>query len=923
MIGCHSLKLTRVSQKIFQMDSEKPKTHPQEDSKKNTINRKDFITRSLAAAGFLALKPKKLFGNFNFSGNGVSPSDFNKRVDELIGKMTLDEKIAQLQTVAPAIPRLNVHNYNYWSECLHGVANAGLATCFPQSIAMASSFNTKLMFSVATAISDEARAKHSAFVKIGYRDYFTGLTFFTPNINIIRDPRWGRGQETYGEDPYLTSQMAREFIKGLQGDDPKYLKLAATAKHYAVYNGPETMRHKINARVDDYDLYDTYLPAFETSVREADVASIMCAYNSLNGKPCCGNDPLLTSILRDDWHFNGYVVSDCGAIANIYRQKDHHIVDTAEQAAAMGITSGTDLNCGKTYSHLKKALQQGLITEKDINLSLHRVFLSRFKLGMFDPENEVPYNRIPLSVVNSEKHKQLAMQMARESIILLKNEPAQNEQKPLLPLSKEINSLAVIGPNADNYQTMVANYHGAPEEAVTPLMAFRRKAADHMIINYAQGSEMADGMKRLHPIPSSALQPSRGNGYGLYAEYFDNETFSGKPSVTRIDPDIDFYWMGRSPVNHELAGKFSVRWTGTLIVPETGTYTLGFRGKSSYTVYLDNEKKLTTKNVFWSPREERADIHLQAGKPYDLKIEFSNHSADPQAHLVWYRPNQNMLADAITMAKKSDAVVLCLGLSAQLESEEMPIKIDGFDGGDRTKLILPRPQKELMEKVAALGKPTILVNMSGSAVALPWAKDHIPAIIQSFYGGQAGGYAVADVIFGDYNPAGRLPVTVYKSVDDLPSFTDYSMKNRTYRYFEGKPLFPFGYGLSYTTFHYSDVKIVPEFSKNHTITVEVEVTNTGNLKGDDVAQLYINHPDYRGRQAKHALRSFQRVTLEPGEKKRLHFELTSKDISVVNQDGKNVVPRGRIDIYIGGQQPGLPPELQAKTTDVAKGTVML
>ncbi len=342
-------------------------------------------------------------------------------------------------TVAPAIPRLNIPKYNYWSECLHGVANAGLATCFPQSIGMASSFNTNLMFDSASAISDEARAMHHAFVKVNYRDYFTGLTFFTPNINIVRDPRWGRGQETYGEDPYLTAQMAKAFITGLQGDDPKYLKLAATAKHYAVYNGPETMRHKINAQVDKYDLYDTYLPAFETSVKEANVASIMCAYNSLNGKPCCGNDPLLNSILRDDWHFTGYVVSDCGAIANIYREKDHHIVNTAEQAAAMGITNGTDINCGSTYSHLKEALQQGLIEEKDIDQSLHRVFMSRFKLGMFDPDNKVPFAQIPYSVVNSKKHKQLALQMARESVILLQNKPTETDDKPLLPLSKKLN----------------------------------------------------------------------------------------------------------------------------------------------------------------------------------------------------------------------------------------------------------------------------------------------------------------------------------------------------------------------------------------------------------------------------------------------------------------------------------------------------
>jgi len=882
-----------------------------EGKMKDKISRKDFITKTLAASGFLVLPGNNLFRMLNRPDREATFSDLDKRVDELISKMTLDEKISQLQTVADAIPRLNIPNYNYWSECLHGVANAGLATCFPQSIAMAASFDTKLMHQTSIAISDEARAKYHAFIKVGYRDYFTGLTFFSPNINIVRDPRWGRGQETYGEDPYLTGQMARAFITGLQGDDPKYLKLVATAKHYAVYNGPESLRHKINIDVDDYDLYDTYLPAFETSVKEATVESVMCAYNSLRGKPCCGNDPLLNSILRDNWHFKGYVVSDCGAITNMYREQDHHVVDTAAQAAAMGLNNGTDLNCGPAYSHLKEAIQNGLVTEKEIDQSLHRVFLSRFRLGMFDPDEQVPYAQIPYSVVNSDKHKALALEMARESVVLLKNQSFDGESKPLLPLSRDIKSIAVIGPNADNYQTMVANYHGASEEAVTLLKGLQSKVGKETNIHYAQGSEMAEGLTLLHPIPSGALRPSKGAGNGLYAEYYDNETFAGKPSVTRVDPDIDFTWLGRSPLSNELSGKFSVRWTGTISVSETGVYSIGLRGKSSYTVYFDNEKKLNEMNVFWSPRLKHFDARLEAGKSYDLKIEYSNHSPDPQAHLVWHKPNQDLLSEAVTAAKKSDVVILCLGLNAELESEEMPIKIDGFDQGDRTKLTLPHVQQKLMKRIVGLGKPTILVSMSGSALAIPWAKDHIPAIIHSFYSGQAGGTAITDIIFGDYNPAGRLPVTFYNSVDDLPAFTDYSMKNRTYRYFEGKPLFPFGYGLSYTTFQYSNIR----FSRrNESVKVEVTVVNTGSRKGDEVVQLYLEHIDYKERRPKHSLKGFTRVALKPGEMKKVTFDLTSQDLSLVNEHGKSIRPNGRIKISTGGQQPGLSPDLSASST---------
>jgi len=889
-------------------------------SLKKRISRKDFLKKSMATAGFFAIGRNKFIRLGNRIVSEEVAKEIDQRVDALINKMTLKEKVSQLQTNAPAIPRLDIPKYVWWSECLHGVARAGLATSFPQAIGMASSWNKKLMHEVSIAISDEARAKHHKFTSLGLRDRYMGLTFFAPNINLVRDPRWGRGQETYGEDPYLTGHMAKWYIKGLQGDDPKYLKLIATSKHFAVYNGPEPKRHKINVSVDHYDLYDTYLPAFKTTIDEANVGSVMCAYNSLNGMPCCGNNKMLEIILRKDWKFDGYVVSDCGAISDFYRKGAHDVVNDVAQASALGMNSGTDINCGDSFKHMDEAELQGLIDEKTIDQSLRRLFTARFQLGMFDSPDKVSYAQIPYSVVDSRKHRELALEMARESMVLLKNESVKGHDEPLLPLRKDIRSIAVIGPNADKPDTMLGNYNGTPSFIETPLKGIREKVSSRTKVHYAQGSEIADGIRRLLPISSDMLIPSHGRGHGLYAEYFENNDMSGRPSKTRVDNTIDFTWLDNTPVTGKLADTFSVRWSGKIKAPKSGNYVIGFKGSRGpqFKVYFENQLKLDSHK-----RQHQFSVDLESGKSYDIKIEYTGIGPDPQAHLEWSEPDQNHLEKAIEAAKKSDIVVLCLGLDSHLEGEEMPIHIEGFNGGDRTKLDLPKPQADLMKKIMALGKPTVLVMLTGSAVAIPWAKDHIPSILQAWYGGQAGGTAVADVLFGDYNPGGRLPVTIYKSVDDLPDFTDYNMRNRTYRYFKGKPLYPFGYGLSYTNFAYSDLKVPSQIDGQSPVDISVNVTNTGKLFGDEVVQLYLSQLDYSGMKPIQALKGFTRVNLKPGQTQTVSFRLTSDDLSIVDSEGAKMIKKGRIRVSVGGSQPGFKGTLNAYTTGIVEDIMNL
>jgi beta-glucosidase len=676
------------------------------------------------------------------------------RVADLVSKLTLEEKVLQMLNDAPAIERLDIPSYNWWNECLHGIGRTDYkVTVFPQAIGMAAAWDKHLMKDVAAAVSDEGRAIYNDAASKGNRAIYHGLTYWTPNINIFRDPRWGRGQETYGEDPFLTGTLGKSFVAGLQGDDPEYLKAAACAKHYAVHSGPENTRHTFNTFVSDYDLWDTYLPAFRDLVIDAGVAGVMCAYNAYGGQPCCGNNLLLMEILREKWNFTGYVTSDCGAIDDFYRYHKTH--PEAKYAAADAVYHGTDIDCGnEAYKTLADAVKSGLIAESLIDMSLKRLFTIRFRLGMFDPASDVKYSRINTSVLESGKHKDLALKMARESIVLLRNE------NNTLPLSKKLKKVAVIGPNADNEVSVLGNYNGFPTEIVTPYEAIRNKLKDAEVI---------------------------------------------------CEKGIDF------------------------VIPSENS---------------------------------RAEI-----------------------------------ASLTQRLKDADVVVFVGGISPDLEGEEMPVKIEGFTGGDRTSIKLPKIQTDLMKALVAENIPTVFVMMTGSAIAAEWESRNIPAIINAWYGGQDAGTAIADVLFGDYNPSGRLPVTFYAKDSDLPAFNSYEMKNRTYRYFDGTALYPFGYGLSYTEYEYSPVRMPAAVKAGDSVKVSVSVKNTGKTDGEEVVQLYMSYPGVNGQKPLYALKAFDRVSLKAGESKTVEFSLSPRELGLVDDAGVLKVSGGKRKLYIGGASP--------------------
>jgi beta-glucosidase len=839
----------------------------------------------------------------------------DRRVDDLISRMTLEEKVSQLMNDSPAIERLGVPAYNWWNECLHGVARSGRATVFPETIGLAATWDTDLIFRVATAISDEARAKYNEFVRRGKRNIYQGLTFWTPNINLFRDPRWGRGMETYGEDPYLTGRMAVNLIRGLQGDDPKYLKTIATAKHYAVHSGPEALRHTFDAAIADSDLFATYLPQFEAAIKEGGVWSVMCAYNRVDGLPACANPRLLDEILRKQWGFQGYVVSDCGAIGDIYL--NHKSAPNAQEGVARALKAGTDLNCGVEYGNVLAAVRAGLIQEAEVNQALRRLAAARFKLGMFDPPEMVPYARIPYSVNDSPAHRALALETARKSMVLLKNEGK------TLPLSKSLKTIAVIGPDADDVDVLLGNYNGEPSTPVTPLEGIRRKVGASTKVLYARGSDLAPNLPHFEAIPASALSPSgdADGRHGLQGEYFASGNFDGKlhrpreltypgsgqlvgqvpanprPLFTRVDPQVDFRWWDGAPRADMNDDDFGVRWTGYLRAPADGRYEIGAIGMNAFELYLDG-KLIADLNNIHERSYRSAAVDLQAGKAYRIRLDYHEFVGDADIRLVWSRPAGGSEQEAAAAAaRQADAVVLVLGLSPRLEGEEMSVPVEGFSGGDRVQLGIPRVQEELMQKVMAAGKPVVLVLLNGSAVAVNWAREHVPAIVEAWYPGQAGGDALADVLFGDYNPAGRLPVTFYQSAAQLPAFTDYSMKGRTYRYFTGEPLWPFGFGLSYTTFVYGKPVAPAEVKTGGEARVEVEVRNSGAVAGEEVVELYVKGAGPR------ELAGFQRVSLRPGEKRTVAFTLAPRQLAAVRADGRRISAPGAVTVWVGGAQP--------------------
>ena len=768
------------------------------------------------------------------------------------------------------------------------------------------------MFLVAGAISDEARAKYNDWIRRGKHGIYQGLTFWSPNINIFRDPRWGRGHETYGEDPYLTGQMGTQFVKGLQGNDPNYLKVVATAKHYAVHSGPEPLRHVFDANVSETDLRETYLEAFRSLVIDGGVYSVMGAYNLFKGKPCCAN-PYLFSILRDEWGFKGYVVSDCGAISDFYTHSK--VAKDAAEAAAMAVKAGTELNCGNTYPHLVEAVQKGLITEAEIDKAVERLFMARFKLGMFDPAEKVPYSKIPLSVNCSDANNYLSREAARKSIILLKN------GRNTLPLSKNLKRIAVIGPNDDNFEALLGNYNGIPKHPVTVLQGIRNKIEPATEVVYTEGSDLADGIHNLVPIPSRYLQTESGQ-QGIQGEYFDNSKLEGKPVFTRIDDQINFYWESGSPSPKLPDDNFSIRWTGYLVPPATGTYAIGSWGMPTLEVNFEGKKILGTNTEHAAFHSEKS-FDLEAGKRYKIIYEYKNWTGDADAKLLWAFSDKSQLQKAVKIAQSSDAVILVLGLSQRLEGEEMSIKVDGFKGGDRTHLNLPKAQQDLMEAVKQTGKPVILVLMNGSALSINWAADNIDAILCAGYGGQEGGDAVADVIFGDYNPSGRLPVTWYKSVDQLPPFENYDMKGRTYRFFTGEPLYPFGFGLSYSNFSYSDLVVPKESETGKPVTVSVKVTNSGKMAGDEVIELYLTEEKASVLRPIRQLIGFERVNLRPGESKIIPFTISPRQFSMVNDKTQRIIQPGNFMITAGGKQPGFKGRMDAETTAVISTKIKL
>ena len=676
-----------------------------------------------------------------------------ERVRDLLARMTLEEKVSQMVNAALPVERLGIPPYDWWNECLHGVARAGIATVFPQAIGMAATWHPDLLHRVGVATSDEGRAKyHEAQSRHYYQRYF-GLTFWTPNINIFRDPRWGRGQETYGEDPYLTARLAVPFIKGLQGDDPTYLKAAACAKHYAVHSGPEHLRHTFDAKVSRRDMNDMYLPAFRACVTEARVESVMGAYNRVNGEACCASPVLLQEILRGEWGFQGHVVSDCGAVEDIFNS--HKIFRLKEEAIARAVKAGCDLCCGGAYEALAEAVAQGFLTEADLDVSLARLFTTRVKFGMFDPQELVPFAQIPYSVVHCAEHQQLALQAARESIVLLKNDG-------LLPIKQgQYPTIGVIGPNAHETQVLQGNYNGLPASVVTPLDGIIAQAFPHSNVLYKQGCPL--------------------------------------------------------------------------------------KGEADSTAWAQYEV----------------------------------------AELMDF----------------SDLLIVVLGLNAEMEGEEGA----GGGTGDRSELSLPPVQQTLLEQVHASGKPYVLVLLNGSMVAVNWAREHAPAIVEAWYPGEAGGTAIADVLFGEYNPAGRLPITFYRDLDALPPFEDYATPNHTYRYYTGEVLYPFGYGLSYTTFHYSNPRVdKATFTAGESVTVSVDVQNTGALAGDEVAQCYLTDLEAALPVPVRALQGFSRIHLAPGQSQTVSFTLTPEQLSFLDADGRPVHAPGAFRLALSGKQPGQP-----------------
>lgn len=817
-----------------------------------------------------------------------------ERVNDLLSRLTPEEKVGQMMNVTPAIERLGIPTYDWWNEALHGVARAGRATVFPQAIAMAATFDDGEVYKTFSMVSDEARAKYHQYQKDKEYDRYKGLTFWTPNINIFRDPRWGRGMETYGEDPYLTEKMGLAVTKGLQGDDPKYYKTHACAKHYAVHSGPEWNRHEFDVTVTPRDLYETYLPAFEALVKEGDIQEVMCAYNRYEGKPCCSSDKLLIDILRNSWGYDRIILSDCGAIDDFWqrdkRTPRHETHPDAESASADAVLNGTDLECGGSYRALKKAMASGKITEKDIDVSLRRLLKARFELGMFDPDERVPYAQIPYSVVESEEHVTQALDMARKSIVLLKN------KNNTLPLSKDIKTIAVVGPNAADSTMLWANYNGFPTQTVTILDGIRNKVPSANVIYELGCNHTADFVVRDlgNHISSTA-------GQGFASEFFNNTEFDGEPVYKGLAKELHYTTGGNTQFAPNVnLSNFTARFTGEFESPIDGPVEFKLSGNDAFRLFIDTAKVAEVwENEYGA--ERIYTLEAKKGEKYPVRIEYMQRTGSADLNFTVGVRTPVDFDGTASRVKDADVILFVGGISPRLEGEEMPVDADGFRKGDRTNIEIPAVQKRMIKSLVATGKPVVYVMCTGSALALNWENDNVNAIINAWYGGQEGGTAVADVLFGDYNPAGRLPVTFYKSVEQLPDFQDYSMKGRTYRYMTQKPLYPFGYGLSYTTFSYNNAKLSSDRIKaGDAVTISFDIANTGKMDGDEVAQVYVKNPNDPSGPIK-ALKGYKRVNVKAGESSNVNIQLDAKAFQSFDDKTQTMEVRpGRYRVLYGG-----------------------
>lgn len=821
-----------------------------------------------------------------------------QRVNDVVSRLTLEEKVNQMLNATPAIPRLGIPAYDWWNEVLHGVARTPYkVTSYPQAIAMAATWDTTSLKLMAQYSAAEGRAIHNKSIELNKTgDRYVGLTYWTPNINIFRDPRWGRGQETYGEDPFLTAKLGASFVRGLQGNDKKYLQAAACAKHFAVHSGPEPSRHSDNFNPTPYDLWDTYLPAFKELITKADVAGVMCAYNAVNTQPCCASNLLMNDILRKQWNFTGYVTSDCWAVDDFFRYHKTHKDSTS--SAIDAVIHGTDVECGRTvYLALIDAVKRGLIKESQLDVSLRRLFTIRYRLGMFDPVSMVKYAQTPFSVLESDAHKAHALKMAQQSIVLLKN------QNNVLPLSKKVKKIVVLGPNADNTIAVLGNYNGTPSKTVSILEGLKNKLGNDVEIVFEKAINFTNDTLLVHKNISTLY--SYDGQPGVKAEYFDNEKMEGQPVLTKIENEINHFWQeGVSPYPGLKTVNYAAKYTTTITAEKDEVMNFESEANDGYYVKINDS---TIVNVWERNRwgSKQFSYKVKAGEKYKIEMAFRQGGGEALVKLFAGNYRKTDFTVLANKYKDADAIIFAGGISPQLEGEEMPVKVPGFNGGDRTSIMLPAVQTELMKELKATGKPVVFVMLTGSAIAIPWEDENIPAIVNAWYGGQSAGTALADVLFGDYNPAGRLPVTFYKSDADLAGFSDYSMSNRTYRYFKGDALYPFGYGLSYTNFTYSAITVPATVAKGKNIIVTVTVKNSGKKDGEEVVQLYTAYNNLNGLNPLKALKGFKRTALKAGESKKISFTLTPEQLLLIDEAGNAYQPKEKLTISVGGGQPGV------------------